>query len=399
METNAADAWPERVFVCHSSLDASVAARLVTALESARIACWIAPRDVESGVPYPRQLVKAIIECRVFLLLVTNNSASSDHVVRELEQAVKHRRPILPVVVGGAMSADLDYYLGAVHQIHGSDADEVISLVEAYFAAPNRNPRPPSPLPAQPALPDKPQSRDTQALHVGVIPWPPFSMHAPPGGSPQGLFIDLLTRFGEVNNRDVQFTSISNEQSTRLVDEGLIDVVACLYRTPRRDRSYDFAACLYAGTMGAVVRASEERVTSFGDLMREEIRIVACQGEIGAELASDQFGARPGSARLVEMDTVNVRHIGILVAAGAADVAITDSLTCQLMLEEVGPVLRQAFPLFPLYVGHIGLLMSNGRTGLRDQLTADLRQLREGDDFRQLEREALAPFRGMLQAL
>ncbi|QNP54768.1 type 2 periplasmic-binding domain-containing protein [Tessaracoccus defluvii] len=99
------------------------------------------------------------------------------------------------------------------------------------------------------------------------------------------------------------------------------------------------------------------------------------------------------------MDTVNVRHIGILVAAGAADVAITDSLTCQLMLEEVGPVLRQAFPLFPLYVGHIGLLMSNGRTGLRDQLTADLRQLREGDDFRQLEREALAPFRGMLQAL
>lgn len=401
-----------RVFVCHSSLDADLARQLVTVMEGTGVRCWIAPRDVESGVPYPRQLVHAISDCGVFLLLITSHSASSDHVLRELEQAVKRRRPILPVVVDCAMSDDLDYYVGAIHQIHGATPEEVVGHVAAYFNTPDGpQPRPAPSMPTatgalSPALhamsspvSPPPTKRTNNTLTVGVIPWPPFADHPGADGRCTGLFVELLQSYGSEANVDVNFRAITNEQSARLLNEGAIDLVACLYRTPRRERVFDFAACLYAATMGAVVRASDDRIASFGDLMRDEIKIVACQGEIGAELACDQFGAEPGSSRLVEMDTVNVRHIGVMVAAGAADVAITDSITCQLIVDEIGPVLKPAFPQFPLFVGQIGLLMASGREELRDHLSSELRRLRSNQDFQRRETAALAPFRGMLQIL
>lgn len=383
-----------RVFLCHSSKDAAQAEALVEALEAVGVGCWLAPRDVESGTPYPRQLVRAIADCGVFLILVTTHAVDSEHVLRELEQAAKRRRPLLPVVVGGAMSDDLDYYLGAVHQIHGDDLASVLAGVVQYFGARPSSPRPDPQLPVLTAA-----AGDRSSLRVGVIPFPPFSEHGDATRHPSGLFIHLLDRFSEDSRTPVEYRAITNEQSARLINEGALDAVACLYRTPRRERAYSFAGCLYAATIGAVVRADDERIVSHGDLLRDDVRIVACQGEIGAELAADQFAAQRGTQRLIEMDTVNVAHIGYMVAAGAADVAITDNITCSMIVSQVGPVLKHVFQTFPLFVGQIGLLMGEGRLDLQERLTHELRRLRREEAFRERERLALAPFGGMLQTL
>ncbi|NCD18366.1 MAG: transporter substrate-binding domain-containing protein [Actinobacteria bacterium] len=236
-------------------------------------------------------------------------------------------------------------------------------------------------------------------LRVGIIPFPPFTQHSQEGVGPAGLYVNLLDAYGRTNGVEVKYRNITNEQSNRLLRDGTLDVVACLYRTPRRERDFDFAACLFAATIGAVVRASDDRFTGYGDLMKSDVRIAACLGEIGAELAVDQFGAERGSPRLVELDTVDVAHIGYMVAAGVADVAITDNITCRQIVDRVGPAVKHAFNVFPLYVGQIGLLLMRDREELRDHLTAELKRLRTGTELTEEERQVFESYDGMLQAL
>ncbi|WP_199421583.1 TIR domain-containing protein [Actinotalea solisilvae] len=385
-----------RVFVCHSSVDASLARDIVSELESAGIPCWIAPRDVVSGENYPRQLVHAIQECATFLVLITPASVRSDHVLRELEQAARHRRPVLPLVVDGASSEDLDYYLGALHRVEGSERTIVAEAVRHFAGAGNRGPRRAS-VGSTGATP--PPSRGSDLLRVGVIPWPPFARHASGAGPSGGLFLDLLDQFSVDTGIPFEYVDITNDAATPGLLSGDLDLVACLYRTPRRERDFDFAACLFASTIGAVVRADDQRIRSHGDLLRTDVRLAVCRGEIGAELAVDMFGAARGSSRLVELDTTDVANVGRMVQAGVADAAITDNITCRLICEALGASVRHEFAHFPLYVGHIGLQMLKGREPLRDHLTERLQALRRGGTLAEAQRELESSYAGMLQVL
>lgn len=382
----------KRAFLCHSSVDALLAQRIVDELEAAGFPCWIAPRDVVSGVNYPRQLVHAIQECSVFVVLVTPASAQSDHVLRELEQAARHHRPVLPIVVDDASSDDLDYYLGAVHRIIGTE-DTVVREAVRHFRQDGEEPLTPvaSEAPATGAGSD--------SLTVGVIPWPPFSCHGSEGKPSAGLFVDLLDQFAIETGIGLRYVDITNDAAAPGLRSGELDLVACLYRTPRREREFDFAACLFASTIGAVVRADDMRIKSHGDLMKPDVRLAVCRGEIGAELAVDTFGASRGSSRLVELDTTDVCNVGRMVQAGVADAAITDNITCRIIAETVGPSVRHEFSTFPLYVGHIGLLMTKGREVLRDHLTERLRDLRSGTTLAEAQQRLERDYAGMLQVL
>jgi len=60
------------LFISHSTRDGGpIAQQLSAALEAAGHRCWIAPRDVRPGVPYPGQIVGAIESCAGLVLLVT----------------------------------------------------------------------------------------------------------------------------------------------------------------------------------------------------------------------------------------------------------------------------------------------------------------------------------------
>jgi len=385
-----------RAFLCHSSKDVALAERIVDLLEAGGFPCWVAPRDVESGVNYPRQLVHAIQDCSTFMILVTAASVQSDHVLRELEQAVRHRRPILPIVIDDASSEDLNYYFGALHRITGTEGTIVSDVVRHFRTSDHGE----MSSPAQVSTVDPAVSRDAcDLIRVGVIPWPPFSYHGSGAKPPGGLYLDLLDTFAIDTGVAVRYVDITNNASVPGLHSGEIDVVACLYRTPQRERDFDFAACLFASTIGAVVRTGDDRITTHGDLMKPEMRLAVCRGEIGAELAVDMFGATRGSSRLVELDTTDVSDIGRMVAAGVADAAITDNITCRMIVETLGPSVRHEFSTFPLYVGHIGLLMMKGREALRDHLTERLRALRSGETLAEAQRQLQQDYAGMIQVL
>ena len=112
------------LFVSHSTRDgAHIAQQLSAALEAAGHRCWIAPRDVKPGVPYPGQIVTAIEASAGLVLLVTPAANESPDVLQEIQLASTARKTIAPVIVSGcAPGADLRYFLGVRHQIPWSDA-------------------------------------------------------------------------------------------------------------------------------------------------------------------------------------------------------------------------------------------------------------------------------------
>lgn len=112
------------LFISHSTRDAGpIAQQLSAALEAAGHHCWIAPRDVKPGVPYPGQIVAAIEGSAGLVLLVTPAANESPDVLQEIQLASTARKTIAPVIVSGcAPGADLRYFLGVRHQIPWTSA-------------------------------------------------------------------------------------------------------------------------------------------------------------------------------------------------------------------------------------------------------------------------------------
>ena len=64
------------VFISYASQDATAANAVVVALEGRGVKCWIAPRDVVPGSLYADEIVRAINEARVVVLVLLLNTLS-----------------------------------------------------------------------------------------------------------------------------------------------------------------------------------------------------------------------------------------------------------------------------------------------------------------------------------
>lgn len=104
------------VFVSHSHEDSPAANLLVKALEERGVVCWLAPRDVPAGGSYAESILNAIESASCFVLIYSQNSNVSSHVMREVERALKFGVNIVPVRFDDSTpSKSLDYLLATVH--------------------------------------------------------------------------------------------------------------------------------------------------------------------------------------------------------------------------------------------------------------------------------------------
>ena len=100
------------VFVSFASQDAAVANSIVENLEQHGIGCWIAPRDVTPRSQYADEIVAAINDASVFVLLLSEHAIASPHVGRELERAASKRRRIIVLRNDAApLTRSFEYFL------------------------------------------------------------------------------------------------------------------------------------------------------------------------------------------------------------------------------------------------------------------------------------------------
>jgi hypothetical protein len=130
------------VFVSHSHDDAPAADLIVKALEGRGVACWVAPRDVPAGGSYAESILNAIESASCFVLIYSQSSNVSSHVMREVERALKFGVNIVPVRFDDSTpSKSLDYLLATVHWLAiAPDARErsIATAAEQILAAVTR---------------------------------------------------------------------------------------------------------------------------------------------------------------------------------------------------------------------------------------------------------------------
>src|SRR5271165_3014531 len=93
-------------FISYAFEDKTIADALCATLEAAGIACWIAPRDPRPGLPYGAQIVQAIAQSRIELLVLSRAANDSRAVLGEIEVGANRSKAILPVRIDAVEPAD-----------------------------------------------------------------------------------------------------------------------------------------------------------------------------------------------------------------------------------------------------------------------------------------------------
>lgn len=104
------------VFISYSSRDKKVADAACALIERRGYRCWIAPRDILSGMEWGKAIVDGIRGARVFVLIFSANANRSPQVNREVERAVGNGLPIVPFRIEDVAPSDsLEYFISNQH--------------------------------------------------------------------------------------------------------------------------------------------------------------------------------------------------------------------------------------------------------------------------------------------
>ncbi len=134
-----------RVFISHSSENAELAKELCGKLENNGFPCFLAPRDIRSGFEYAEEIINGIDSSDVMVLLLSEASNSSPHVLREIERAVSKKKTIIVYKLEEVqLSKSLEYFLMTHQWVNakpGRDFDEVVKRVAEYAEQADGEPR------------------------------------------------------------------------------------------------------------------------------------------------------------------------------------------------------------------------------------------------------------------
>src|SRR3954463_12096920 len=140
---------PRDVFISHSAQDQKAAETICAALEQDGVRCWVAPRDVRPGRPFPGEITRAIQQCKVLLLIFSRHSNESEQVLREVQLAVDSHLPIVRLRLADIpLSDDLRYYLSTPHWLDAltppltKHLPPLVDAIKELLAATSEEPAP-----------------------------------------------------------------------------------------------------------------------------------------------------------------------------------------------------------------------------------------------------------------
>ena len=120
------------VFISYSHLDAQIANALVSKLEDDGLNCWIAPRNISAGQQWADSIAQAIPKSKIFIIVFSSNSNSSDQVLREVELAIHNKLVIVPMRIEDIMpTGGMLYYLATTQwiDVKGPKIDNKLSMI------------------------------------------------------------------------------------------------------------------------------------------------------------------------------------------------------------------------------------------------------------------------------
>jgi hypothetical protein len=122
------------LFLSYSREDAKPVAELAQRMRDDGCAVWMDVQSIAGGDAWRDQIAEGISNASVIILNVSPSSCSSDYVRKEIFFGIRHKKPIIPVMVGGGKSVELPYALelelGHLHFLRWPD-DGLQRIIEA----------------------------------------------------------------------------------------------------------------------------------------------------------------------------------------------------------------------------------------------------------------------------
>jgi TolB-like protein len=113
------------VFISYASKDRDRILDLVDRLDSARVPVWIDQMSIEGATMWSQEIVAAIRNCKVLILAISENSADSENVVKEVALASEGRKRILPVYLESAeIPESMAYQLAGIQRVEFFERQE-----------------------------------------------------------------------------------------------------------------------------------------------------------------------------------------------------------------------------------------------------------------------------------
>lgn len=176
------------IFISYRSTHYPQALALRRDLESKGFSCWMAPENIPGGSNYAREIPRAIHNCQVFVLLLTDDAQSDDSiwVPRELDMAVNKQKLILPIAPADFRVNDFfQFYLCFCQSYTGvgnwfQPPADMVQRIRSYLAghqgsrqhrqtAAPATPAPTNPRQDAPATPRRSTDRQTKPAGDGGI--------------------------------------------------------------------------------------------------------------------------------------------------------------------------------------------------------------------------------------
>jgi tetratricopeptide (TPR) repeat protein len=100
----------KKIFISCSSKDAKAAHTICGAIEARGYPCWISSRDVGPGENFQGEIVRAIRDAGLMVLVFSANANASAEITKEIALASQHRLVVIPVRIEDVMpSEELSY--------------------------------------------------------------------------------------------------------------------------------------------------------------------------------------------------------------------------------------------------------------------------------------------------
>ncbi len=149
----------KEIFISYSTLDTASAETVRNVLEKNGLSCWMAPRDIPGGSNYTKEIPLAIRNCKVFVLILSQNAQSSHWVLKELDSAVNCGKVILPFMLDDCILNDEFNFLltgaqrYAAYQKKAEVMQSLIGRIRSILEVTDPNPAPQQAPQKQPSSP------------------------------------------------------------------------------------------------------------------------------------------------------------------------------------------------------------------------------------------------------
>jgi len=191
------------VFISYSTKDKTIADAVCAKLEENKIRVWIAPRDVAAGSNFGESIIRAINTCKVFVLIWSANTNTSNHILNEINQAFDQGITIIPFRIQDIQPSDeMRYYFGRTHWLDAINPpleNHINTLRDTILVNLGRELQPAAPAPVlEPSPgevtkpPDEPRREEKPVLEKAEVVKPPIispprkkSRKIDPGGQPK----------------------------------------------------------------------------------------------------------------------------------------------------------------------------------------------------------------------